>query len=138
MQKVVDHNSSRPNRIETSQQERPLARRELLKLAPLSALGAFAVPGLQRSLLDRGREFTSQIQSALGSTRPAPTFSEIDLAPLRQFPVNAYLTDNPGIDPDEWRLKISGAVARPCEYTLADLRALPSVTQITRHICIEG
>jgi DMSO/TMAO reductase YedYZ molybdopterin-dependent catalytic subunit len=135
MQKILDpleHTNS------DEAKETRIARRELLKLAPLAAFGAFAVPGLQSRLLERGREFMSTAQRAIGPMRLAPTFTAADLTPLKQFPVNAYLTDDPGVDPAEWRLKIHGAVARPTEFTLAQLRALPRFTQITRHICIEG
>ena len=38
----------------------------------------------------------------------------------------------------DWRLKIEGLVARPMSLSLADLRRLPSRTQITRHDCVEG
>ncbi len=37
-----------------------------------------------------------------------------------------------------WRLQIDGLVARPMSLSLADLRRLPSRTQITRHDCVEG
>jgi DMSO/TMAO reductase YedYZ molybdopterin-dependent catalytic subunit len=37
-----------------------------------------------------------------------------------------------------WRLRVGGLVARPAQYSLADLRAMPSRTQITRHDCVEG
>ncbi len=38
----------------------------------------------------------------------------------------------------DWRLKIDGLVERPVELSLADLKRLPSRTQITRHDCVEG
>jgi DMSO/TMAO reductase YedYZ molybdopterin-dependent catalytic subunit len=38
----------------------------------------------------------------------------------------------------DWRLKIDGLVGRPLELSLAELRAMPSRTQITRHDCVEG
>ena len=38
----------------------------------------------------------------------------------------------------DWRLSIEGLVARPGTYSLADLKRLPSRTQITRHTCEEG
>ena len=38
----------------------------------------------------------------------------------------------------DWKLKIDGLVDRPTELTLAELRNLPSRTQITRHDCVEG
>jgi DMSO/TMAO reductase YedYZ molybdopterin-dependent catalytic subunit len=37
-----------------------------------------------------------------------------------------------------YRLSVGGLVARPAEFTLEQLRALPSRTQITRHDCVEG
>jgi DMSO/TMAO reductase YedYZ molybdopterin-dependent catalytic subunit len=37
-----------------------------------------------------------------------------------------------------WGLTVEGKVARPGVYTLADLRRLPSRTQITKHTCEEG
>jgi len=38
----------------------------------------------------------------------------------------------------DWRLSIEGLVARPGSYSLADLKGLPSRTQITKHVCEEG
>jgi DMSO/TMAO reductase YedYZ molybdopterin-dependent catalytic subunit len=37
-----------------------------------------------------------------------------------------------------WRLQVGGLVARPAAYSLAELRAMPARTQITRHDCVEG
>jgi DMSO/TMAO reductase YedYZ molybdopterin-dependent catalytic subunit len=38
----------------------------------------------------------------------------------------------------EYRLQVGGMVARPLSIPLAQLRALPARTQITRHDCVEG
>jgi DMSO/TMAO reductase YedYZ molybdopterin-dependent catalytic subunit len=38
----------------------------------------------------------------------------------------------------DWRISIEGLVARPGQYSLADLRRFPSRTQITKHRCEEG
>jgi DMSO/TMAO reductase YedYZ molybdopterin-dependent catalytic subunit len=38
----------------------------------------------------------------------------------------------------DYRLEIGGLVERPMSFSLAELRALPSRTQITRHDCVEG
>ncbi|MGH7122245.1 MAG: molybdopterin-dependent oxidoreductase [Acetobacteraceae bacterium] len=38
----------------------------------------------------------------------------------------------------DWRLEISGLVDHPARLSLAELRAMPGVTQITRHDCVEG
>jgi len=38
----------------------------------------------------------------------------------------------------DWRLTIEGMVARPLALSVAEIRRLPSRTQITRHDCVEG
>lgn len=38
----------------------------------------------------------------------------------------------------DWRLIVEGSVKRPGSYSLADLKRMPSRTQITRHTCEEG
>jgi DMSO/TMAO reductase YedYZ molybdopterin-dependent catalytic subunit len=38
----------------------------------------------------------------------------------------------------EYRLEVDGLVEAPARLSLAELRALPSRTQITRHDCVEG
>jgi DMSO/TMAO reductase YedYZ molybdopterin-dependent catalytic subunit len=38
----------------------------------------------------------------------------------------------------DYRLEVGGLVETPGAYSLAELRALPSRTQITRHDCVEG
>jgi DMSO/TMAO reductase YedYZ molybdopterin-dependent catalytic subunit len=38
----------------------------------------------------------------------------------------------------EWRLPVEGRVATPRSFSLAELKQLPSRTQITRHTCEEG
>ena len=39
---------------------------------------------------------------------------------------------------DAYRLRVDGLVDAPREFTLDELKALPSRTQITRHDCVEG
>jgi DMSO/TMAO reductase YedYZ molybdopterin-dependent catalytic subunit len=38
----------------------------------------------------------------------------------------------------DWRLPVEGRVAAPRSFSLAELKALPARTQITRHTCEEG
>ncbi len=38
----------------------------------------------------------------------------------------------------DYRLTLGGLVEQPGEYSLAELRAMPARTQITRHDCVEG
>lgn len=39
---------------------------------------------------------------------------------------------------EDWRLRVEGLVEQPLCLTLADLRAMPPVTQSTLHVCIQG
>jgi len=86
-------------------------RRELLKVAPALALGAFAIPKLREPLLKKGLDFSDWASGAL--FRPghrAPTFSASDLTPFEKFPINDYDVDDPGVIFDNWSLTVSGAV----------------------------
>jgi DMSO/TMAO reductase YedYZ molybdopterin-dependent catalytic subunit len=120
-------------------QFRSISRRELLKLTPMVALGAFAVPKLQAALLKAGLEFSDWASAKL--FRPAhlaTTFRNSELTPYGRFPLNTYDIDDPGIDLGKWVLTVSGAVQKPGEYNLPQIKALPKVTQNTRHVCVEG
>jgi DMSO/TMAO reductase YedYZ molybdopterin-dependent catalytic subunit len=57
-----------------------------------------------------------------GSTNPAD-------APYRAMVAEGFAN---------WTLSVDGLVEQPATLTLAQLRALPSRTQITRHDCVEG
>lgn len=114
-------------------------RRELLKLTPVLALGAFAIPKLQEPLLKAGLGFSDWASAELfRSGHPAPTFADSELTPFARFPINDYDVDDPGIDLDKWTLTVAGAVQKPGDYGLAEIQSLPKVRQNTRHICVEG
>jgi DMSO/TMAO reductase YedYZ molybdopterin-dependent catalytic subunit len=114
-------------------------RRELLKLTPALALGAFAIPQLQKPLLKAGLGFSDWASSKLFREHHlAPTFADSDVAPLNKFYVNTYDVDDPGVDLESWKLIVTGAVQKPGEYTLVQIQALPKFTQNTRHVCVEG
>jgi DMSO/TMAO reductase YedYZ molybdopterin-dependent catalytic subunit len=83
--------------------------------------------------------FNDRVQGALfDPTRLAPTYSEAMIT--RPFPFNAYYGEEEirEVDGDQWRLELSGMLADRTPWTLAQLRALPQQSQITRHICVEG
>src|SRR3984885_4813398 len=116
-----------------------VTRRQLLKLTPVLALGAFAIPSLQQRLLKKGLGFSDWASARLfRSDHLARTFNDADVAPFAKFPINGYDVDDPGLDLEAWTLKVSGAVKKPGEYTLAQVQALPRFRQNTRHICVEG
>jgi DMSO/TMAO reductase YedYZ molybdopterin-dependent catalytic subunit len=95
-------------------------------------------------LLGAGEGATMFAQRALGFDQPlAREFSERDLS--RVFKANG--TTDPDSDAYRalvqegfagWRLAVDGLVEHPGQFSLADLKALPARTQITRHDCVEG
>jgi len=46
--------------------------------------------------------------------------------------------DDPHIDLAKWTLKVDGAVQKPGDYSLDTIKALPKLTENTRHVCVEG
>lgn len=87
---------------------------------------------------------TQRIQNWLGATD----------ARVREYPpsqISAHPRPNGTTDPTntqyqklaadhfaDWHLTVDGLVAKPLKLSLADLKSLPSQTQITRHDCVEG
>ena len=118
---------------------RQVSRRELLKLTPVLALGAFAIPKWQEGLLKKGLGFSDWAAARLfRSGHLATTFDNAELTPPPKFPINEYDVDDPGVDLENWTLTVGGAVQKPGEYKLAQVQALPRVRQNTRHVCVEG
>ena len=114
-------------------------RRELVKLTPALALGAFAIPKVQNYLLKAGLGFSDWASARLfRSGHLAPTFDDSELTPFNRFPINDYDVDDPGVDFDRWNLTVMGTVQKPGDYKLAQIQSLPKITQNTRHVCVEG
>jgi DMSO/TMAO reductase YedYZ molybdopterin-dependent catalytic subunit len=119
-----------------SRKFKAISRRELFKLTPVLALGAFAIPQLQKPLLKGGLAFSDWASARLfRSGHLAPTFAESDLTPFDNFPINDYDVNDPQVDFDKWTLSVTGAVQKPGNYTLRQIQALPKFTQ---HVCVEG
>ncbi|MBB3409846.1 DMSO/TMAO reductase YedYZ molybdopterin-dependent catalytic subunit [Rhizobium sp. BK316] len=128
-----------------------ITRRGLL-IGSAAGLGAFGLTGCDdvvqnsnvQSVLDMAETLTMKSQRLLvPKDKLAPEYSEADISPT--FRPNG--TSQPDSEAyaqmmetgfADWRLKIDGLVERPVELSLADLKKLPSRTQITRHDCVEG
>ena len=116
-----------------------IRRREILKLTPVVLLGAFAVPSFQEVLLKEGLAFHDWASAKLFRRgHLAPTFSDAEVVSFEKFPINDYDVDDPGVALDAWKLKVTGDVTQPGEYSLAQIQALPRQRQNTKHICVEG
>jgi DMSO/TMAO reductase YedYZ molybdopterin-dependent catalytic subunit len=128
-----------------------LTRRKLLTTGAI-ALGGLALSSCDplsrspdfRTFLKSGEGLTLAAQRALMFGQPlAREFSDRDIS--RVFKANGTKDPNtPAYKAlvhsgfSAWRLRIDGLVERPQSLSLADIRALPSRTQITRHDCVEG
>ena len=97
-----------------------------------------------KRILDKAETLTYASQRALiPANALAREYSEADIS--RDFKANG----STGVDDDayralaangfaDWKLKVGGLVETPLELSLAELRAMPARTQITRHDCVEG
>ena len=132
--------SGRRSKVEIQEaQLARVSRRELLKLAPVLALGAFAIPGVQELLLKKGLGFSDWMSARLfRGGHLAPTFSDTELTPFDKFPINDYDVDDPGVIFENWTLTVSGLVQKPGDYKLEQIQALPPLRQNTKHVCVEG
>jgi DMSO/TMAO reductase YedYZ molybdopterin-dependent catalytic subunit len=127
------------------------SRRNFLRGAAVSA-GALTLAGCKslsqtqwvQDVLYTAEGLTRRMQRLFaGSHALAQEYSRADIAPV--FRPNG--TVNPPTDEYRthvkegfayWEIKVDGLVDHPLTLTLADLRKLPSRTQITRHDCVEG
>ena len=126
------------------QLDAPARRRfgkQLLSLGGLSMLTGCAVTDNEsvETLLSSVSRFNDKVQGWLfDPNQLAPTFPDSMIT--KPFPFNAYYGENEirQVDERTYSLSVAGKVAAPRRWNLAELRALPQVTQVTRHICVEG
>ena len=137
----------RPERniIERSKQvvglERRLFMKQTLSLGALTMLtGCDATdPTVTERILGAMSRWNDGVQAALFSSNSlAPTYTEADIQD--PFPFNAFYGESeaPEVAEVGFKLELSGMIAKKESWTLEQLRALPQVSQITRHICVEG
>lgn len=132
-------NQEPEKRIVSADDWRRMQRREWLKLTPLLAAGALALPAVNEPLRKRGLALTDRAaQAFFRRNQLAQTFSNREVTPQEKFPINSYSTYAPANDLANWKLTVEGLVARPGDYTLEQIKALPKQEQNVRHICIEG
>jgi len=142
-------NHRRP--IKSGHPRPPVSRRGALRTV-LATAGTLALTGCDR--LSRNEGFVDVLKSAqhlshsahgvvAGRRAMAQEFAQADVA--AHFRGNGTLVP---ADADyqalmrggfkDWKLEIGGLVEKPLAFSLAELRAMPSRTQITRHDCVEG
>jgi DMSO/TMAO reductase YedYZ molybdopterin-dependent catalytic subunit len=70
--------------------------------------------------------------------RLAPEYPESRI--VRPFRYNGYYPESevPVVDGSTYKLELAGMIENKKPWTLRELYALPQVSQVTRHICVEG
>ncbi|WP_374706992.1 molybdopterin-dependent oxidoreductase [Catellatospora sp. TT07R-123] len=125
------------------------ARRRFLRFALLGAGGAVVAGFLGRTLSARRGVQEARAQLTLPTPQnPAPALpANVDPPAAGLSP---YVTSNeafyridtalvvPQVDPDSWRLRIHGRVARPMELTLQQLMARPTVERYVTLTCVSN
>ncbi len=130
-----------PLRPQIARVERRLFLKQGLSLGALTLLSGCTLKdddAVDRLLFAMSR-FNDRVQAALFDPgKLAPTFSEAEIT--TPFPFNAFYEEKlaPVVDGESYRLRLSGLVENKAPWTLRELRALPQVSQITRHVCVEG
>ena len=128
----------------------PRRRRFLARIAGAAAtLAAAGCDRLSQSpwfprVLDVGEKLSQTAQHLVTSRRSmAQEFGPEDLSPHFRSngtanPRNAEYQALARGRFAEWRLEVGGLAEHPARFSLAELRSMPSRTQITRHDCVEG
>lgn len=129
----------------------PESRRHFLRRMA-GALGAMALGGCQKlsesewfpKVLGSAEKLNNAVFPVLtGRKAMAQEFAEADLSPTFRsngtaLPASEAYQALAAAGFADYALTIDGLVERPRSFTLAELRMLPSRTQITRHDCVEG
>ncbi|MDQ6680674.1 MAG: molybdopterin-binding protein [Pseudomonadota bacterium] len=126
-------------------------RRSLLRGA-VAAAGAAVLTGCDR--LSQNEAFVDTLKSAQRLSHAAQSVVAPRPAMAQEFgpgDVAQTFRGNGTLDPADadyvalrnsgfagYKLTVGGLVETPAEFTLAELRAMPARTQITRHDCVEG
>ena len=126
----------------------PINRRTLL-----AGTGGLLLAGCDRlttapqtlEFLTIGEKASRTAQRWIGADRQglAPEYSRAEMSPVFRVngstnPTDAGYVTHARSGFADWRLKVDGLVANPIDLSLAQVRAAPSRTQITRHDCVEG
>jgi len=125
-----------------------LPRRKLLgralALGAITALPACnyddpANPDLADKFLLAMSRWNDRVQAALFSRHTlAPTFSAAQITEPPRFNAFYDISQAPVVDPASYQLELSGQIQEKAPWSLAQLRALPQESQITRLVCVEG
>jgi DMSO/TMAO reductase YedYZ molybdopterin-dependent catalytic subunit len=117
----------------------------LLAMAILAVAWAVASPFTLKHARLVQRAGAAMVGGLMGLAErwdPHSELTEKDISPYFwpnvRMPVSKEYDMLKAADFSGYRLRISGLVAAPQEFSLAELKAMPKQTQITTHFCIQG
>ncbi len=121
--------------------ERRLFMKGALSLGALTMLSGCNAsdPAIADRILHAMSKWNDEVQLAIfDPNKLAPVYTEADITD--PFPFNAFYSQDEVVTVEEegYTLEFSGLIDNKTPMSLAQLRALPQVSQITRHICVEG
>ncbi|MFT3974022.1 MAG: molybdopterin-dependent oxidoreductase [Amaricoccus sp.] len=128
-----------------------VSRRALLRGAGLAAPGLLlggcdalgASPSFRDIVLGTGEWLSYRVHRLIGSEALAREFAPAEMSPSFRTngntePRSAAWRAHADTGFADWRLDVGGLVDAPLSLSLAELKAMPARTQITRHDCVEG
>jgi DMSO/TMAO reductase YedYZ molybdopterin-dependent catalytic subunit len=121
--------------------ERRLFLRRGLSVGALALLSGCELTddeSVQRALTAMSRWNDGAQGWLFNQARLAPEFPESRIT--TPFPFNAFYSEEEVIDVEgaSYRLELAGMIRDRKPWRLPELYALPQVSQVTRHICVEG
>ena len=139
--KPVDQEILREHRQLIAQVERRNVLRGALSLGAMSLLTGCDISNersVQRTLRAVSK-WNDRVQAFLfDPKRLAPTYRDADVRRPPRFNAFYAIDDVKPVDINTWKLELAGLISAREPWTLERLNALPQVTQITRHVCVEG
>jgi DMSO/TMAO reductase YedYZ molybdopterin-dependent catalytic subunit len=121
--------------------ERRIFLKQSLSLGAVSLLAGCELSGDERvqQVLQGMSAWNDRVQGWLFDPKKlAPEYPESMIT--RPFPFNAYYAESEVqvIDETDYKLELGGLIKETKPWRLPELYALPQVSQVTRHICVEG
>ncbi|MBW4552129.1 MAG: molybdopterin-dependent oxidoreductase [Aphanocapsa sp. GSE-SYN-MK-11-07L] len=139
-------NSDPVNPDPSHQADSVVSRRRFLQVAQIGGAGAVlagCAPGGLEAVIHQVWQPVNQTVGELifDPQKLAPEFPESAIQPQALLTNDSQTNrglQTPLLDPQTYRLEITGDVAHPQILSLAQLQALPVKTMTIRHVCVEG
>jgi DMSO/TMAO reductase YedYZ molybdopterin-dependent catalytic subunit len=117
------------------------SRRQFLQFSGMAGssllLGGCASGFMAKEAGNLTEPLNQSVEALMLSQRPVPEFPTSAIEPDKLL-INSY-QGNPNIgNLDQFRLKIDGQVQKPLELSFAQLRQMPLMSMVIRHVCVEG